>query len=163
MKKLLIILVLFSFINTADIKQPIKIESIHSEFPFLSDLIYVESRGYHKARSHKNAIGIMQITQPVLDDYNTFSGNNALCISDMYVKEKCMKVGIWQLRRLRKYYNRCDIKTVSAYNTGIGNTDSGMINFAYCFEILGTNRVLDWLGDRKVRPWKGTVTCYYVE
>lgn len=163
MRKLIIFLLLFTYIKTAGVNCPIGIESIYTEFPYLPALIYEESKGYHRAKSHKNAIGIMQVTESVKDDYNTFSTNKDVTMDDMYIKDKCMKVGIWQLRRLSKYYSNCTVKTVSAYNMGMGNTDSGVINFKYCFLILGTNYVLDWLGDRKVRPWKNTVTCYYVE
>lgn len=131
------------------------------DFAYLERLIWVESKNDPKAKSHKGAIGLMQITKPVLDDYYTFGGVR-YTMADMYDPAKNIEVGVWQLRRLKKYYG-CEIKTVSAFNTGMGNCDSGMINFQYTFLVLGTNKVIRWLDGRKVTPWKGTTTCYIVE
>lgn len=133
---------------------------IDNKFPYLEKLIWVESRNNPNAVSHKQAVGLMQITQVVLDDYYTFAGIR-YSLKEMKDVKKNLEVGKWQLSRLKKYYN-CDIKTVSSFNMGAGNTDAGIINFAYTFAILGTNRVMKWVGDRKLKPWKGTRTCYYV-
>ncbi len=157
--KYLIALLVLSFATPIDYRKVGKVKA--NEFPYLERLIWVESRNNPKARSHKGAVGLMQITKPVLEDYYTFGGVH-YTMADMIDPKKNIEVGVWQLRRLKKYYG-CDIRTVSAYNLGIGHSDDGIVNFQYCFLILGTNRVTKWLDGRKVTPWRGTKTCYIVE
>ena len=157
--KYLIALLVLAFATPIDYRKTYKIKA--NDLYYLDRLIWVESRNDPKAKSKIGAVGLMQITKPVLDDYYTFGGVH-YTMDEMTDPKKNMEVGIWQLRRLKKYYG-CDIKTVSAYNLGIGNTDNGIINFQFTFLILGTNRVTKWLDGRKVTPWRGTKTCYIVE
>lgn len=132
--------------------------------PYLERLIWVESRGKETAVSHKNAKGVMQIMDSVLEDHNTFHDcGNKYTEEQLFDKSINTHIGVWQLKRLNKMFDGCDVRTVSAYNTGATWTQNGVLNFRYLFLVLGTNRTMAFVGDRKVRSFKGSINCYYVE
>ena len=132
----------------------------YNSIPFINKLIYVESRNNPLALSHKGAVGLMQIMPSVVEDYNTFAGGE-YTIDDMYKIKDNLKVGVWHLKRLRKYYEN-DIKAVSAYNMGFGNQNNNIYNLKYCIDILGRDRVYKYLEGKKTKAWKGKKSCYIV-
>ncbi len=167
MKKLLILPLLCGVLYTdkADLRGGCDHTREYEGKPYINRLIWHESKGKTRAYSRKGAIGYMQIMPKdgALDDYNTFNTNgDKFTAKDLWNKEINKKIGFWYYERLGRYYEGDKVKQVSAYNMGFGNTDSGAINFDYVFRIMGTNKVLTWLDGRKVKPWKGTTSVYYV-
>lgn len=130
---------------------------------YLDRLIFVESSNNPRATSDKNAKGLMQIMDVVVQDHNTFCDcGKQYTHNQMYDIKNNLHVGIWQLKRLDKYHDGCEIKTVSSYNMGQRHTDENIYNIDYLFRILGTNRTLVWLKGKKTKSWKGSYRAYHV-
>lgn len=128
--------------------------------PYLNRLVWAESRGKTNAKSHRGAIGLMQITQPALDDYKTFEGVE-YTLNDMYNDYHNVKVGTWYIERLRKSFTN-EVEVVSAYNMGFGNGKNNIINVDYASSILGKERVLQYLKGKSCTSWKGTWKVWVV-
>ena len=127
----------------------------------LSRLIEVESSGNPLAVSKKEARGLMQITEPLLQDYITHTSVE-YTMDDMYSPYHNVVVGTWHLNRLTKIFNN-DVAVVSSYNMGIRYGRSNIYNLSYVSAILGKDRVIQFTKGKKVRSWKGTWRVWYVE
>ena len=97
----------------------------------ISSLIQAESSGNPTATSIKGARGLMQITQPALDDFNLYQ-KKSYVMDDMFDEGKNREVGRWYFAdRIPKMLNAYQIEdTVEnrlwAYNAGIGNVRKGI-------------------------------------
>lgn len=86
----------------------------------------IESGGNSKAVSFKSAVGIMQITQPCLDDYNK-AFKTKYSLNDMFNIYLNKKVSIWYLKkRIPELLKKSKIKislinVLICYNAGIQN------------------------------------------
>lgn len=94
-------------------------------------VVMEESAGNPLAASIKGARGLMQITEPALDDYNTYN-RQKMTMDDMWDEEKNKTVGEWYLAdripKMLKYY-KIPVTTENilwAYNAGIGNVVKGI-------------------------------------
>lgn len=92
----------------------------------------VESSGNPLAKSLKGAVGLMQITQPALEDYNKANATT-LSMDDMMDASPNRKVGRWYLSRqvpkmLQAYGMPVTLENVLwAYNAGIGRVVKGVM------------------------------------
>lgn len=105
------------------------------DFPLLQDvfaIITIESSWDPEAKSPAGAIGLMQITQPALDQINMIYATN-FTMEDMLRPDRNIWTGIrylrWVYKTLSRFVN-AHILAVLAYNWGIGN-------------------VLDWIAGKK--------------
>jgi soluble lytic murein transglycosylase len=95
-------------------------------------VIDVESSRNPRATSIKGARGLMQITQPALDDYNNYTGAGHT-MDEMYDPEINTKVGKWYLASripsmLRSYKLPVTPDNVLwAYNGGIGRVKKNIM------------------------------------
>lgn len=95
-------------------------------------MIQVESTGNPMAISVKGARGLMQITKPALDDWNTYNSVK-YNMDDMYDKDKNIQVSNWYLtRRIPSMLRTYGIKDTLdnrlwAYNAGIGRVRKGIL------------------------------------
>jgi hypothetical protein len=86
----------------------------------------IESGGNSKVVSFKSAVGIMQITQPCLDDYNK-AFKTKYSLNDMFNIYLNKKVSIWYLKkRIPELLKKSKIKislinVLICYNAGIQN------------------------------------------
>ena len=88
-------------------------------------LIYAESRGKYWAKSHKGAIGLMQITPIALKDYRRRT-KSTFTMGMMINSNANKKVGISHLNHLLSQYDNNYVYAVNAYNMGKGNMDKGL-------------------------------------
>lgn len=97
----------------------------------LNAIIFAESSGNKLALSSKGARGLMQITQPALDDYNTFH-TEKMSMDDMYEGTKNRTVGNWYFnKRIPQMLKHFKIEDTTenrlwSYNAGIGNVVKGI-------------------------------------
>ena len=92
----------------------------------VSSVISVESHGDPNAYNEKSgAVGLMQITSVVLEEYNQFAPSGDI---DLYNAFDNIVLGAWYLHRLHEHYG-CDTieKILMAYNAGI--TRCKKVNF----------------------------------
>jgi soluble lytic murein transglycosylase-like protein len=88
----------------------------------LSVIIHTESRHKSTAISSMNAVGLMQITQPCLDDYQRVTGIKYTLNDVLYDIEKNLEVGCWYLNRVMTLYGpMTDEQLYCIYNAGYGN------------------------------------------
>jgi soluble lytic murein transglycosylase len=84
----------------------------------ISAIIFVESRFNTKARSHKGALGLMQI----MPETGAWAAEKLLWKDfsdrDLLNPEKNMKIGIWYLAYLKRQYNQNEYLALASYNAG---------------------------------------------
>lgn len=97
---------------------------------FVLAIIKTESKFKSDARSQKNAIGLMQITEDTgkwiaekmdLTDYTT---------DKLYEEEYNIKMGCWYLNNLREEFSDTDL-VIAAYNAGRGRVSEWLLNSEY--------------------------------
>ena len=121
----------FTLYSTVKMLYPLKYTELVSRYseqydldPYLvTAVINVESNFRPDAVSHKNAIGLMQISEKTgkwaagklkVENYGT---------DDLYVPETNIRLGCWYLSTLYKQYGNMDL-ALAAYNGGSGNVSS---------------------------------------
>lgn len=94
----------------------------------IEKIIQIESGGDVNAYNPKsNARGLMQITQPVIDDWNSTHKEQNFRLEFMFTPDINKLVGTWYLNEripsMFKAYNipDCEMTRLIAYNWGIGN------------------------------------------
>lgn len=98
---------------------------------FVLAVIKTESKFDEDAKSHKNAVGLMQITVATGEwaakemGYSTFSKEN------LYDEEYNIRMGCWYLKRLKDTFDGDLDLTVAAYNAGPTNVQSWLQNEKY--------------------------------
>jgi soluble lytic murein transglycosylase len=84
----------------------------------ISAIIFVESRFNAGARSHKGALGLMQIMPPT----GAWVAGKLLWKNfsdrDLLDPDKNLKVGIWYIAYLKRQYNQNDYLALASYNAG---------------------------------------------
>lgn len=100
--------------------------------PYLvSAVIWTESRFNPEAKSHKNAMGLMQITPQTgqwAADMLKLEGFN---VDDLYDPELSIRLGCWYLDRLRTQFNGNMDIALAAYNGGSGNVSKWLKDTRY--------------------------------
>ena len=123
--------VLLNFSEETESNQPLEYA-----LRLTTSLISVESSWISSNVSHRGAVGLMQITQPALDDYNQ-KNKTQLTLTNMFDGKLNVKVGMWYFwERLVPYYNG-DVKlALHSYNMGMGNLKKGKSNAIYVQRIM---------------------------
>ena len=81
-------------------------------------IIFVESRFNTEARSHKGALGLMQImpqTGVWVADQLMWKGFSS---RDLLDPDKNLKIGIWYIAYLKRQYKQNDYLALASYNAG---------------------------------------------
>jgi soluble lytic murein transglycosylase-like protein len=116
--------------------QHIKANSPEQYKYLVGAVIAIESGGKSEAVSYSNAIGLMQITKIVLDEYNKVTGSK-LSVSDLTNPNVNIQVGVWYIDRLINYYDFDVFNAMRAYNAGIGSArKDGNIADDYAVKVL---------------------------
>ena len=135
MKKLIFvwIILLYNLISNAHIS--FTIDEIYFQ-RITYRLIQKESQGKIKAVSHKDAYGLYQITDVLLQDFKTFYGIRYR-LKDMFDPIKSHNVYVWQMARLGKCSwattNKNDlwVYKINSWLMGRANTLGGRFNNEY--------------------------------
>lgn len=123
---------------------------------FVLSVIMAESGFRTNATSHKNAMGLMQITEDTgqwiaeqmdLKDYTS---------DKLYDEEYNIKMGCWYLNNLREEFNDVDL-FVAAYNAGRGNVKEWLNNKEYSQD----GKTLDYIPYKETKQYVDKVKTYY--
>jgi len=109
----------------------------------ISRIIMAESSGNPSAVSEKGAVGLYQVSQPVLDDWNREYPSMYFTLKDMYNPEKCRIVASWYMNvkipdyiKSETYLLDSNVNRLIAYHAGIGNLRSGKIGLETIIYVL---------------------------
>jgi soluble lytic murein transglycosylase-like protein len=99
--------------------------------------------GNPKARSHKDAVGVMQVRAVVLREYFRLEKKVPIQWSDNTIERVLeipavnIQLGCWLLAHMKKRYKGDIVKTVSRYNTGmsVARINSGYVTKVF-LEVL---------------------------
>ena len=133
---LAIIFILLKIVRLQDIilKQiyPIKyqeyVEKYSEEYEVDKYIIYAiikaESNFDTNVQSQKGAKGLMQLMEDTAEEMANTVQVEILSEEDLFDAEKNVNLGIAYYAYLLEYYNRSTTLALTAYNAGMGNTDS---------------------------------------
>lgn len=120
-------------------------------------VIKTESKFNEDAKSHKNAVGLMQITVETAEwaakemGYSTFSKEN------LYDEEYNIRMGCWYLRRLNDIFDGDIDLTIAAYNAGPTNVQSWLQNKKYSLN----GKSIDYIPFGETKKYVDKVDTYY--
>jgi soluble lytic murein transglycosylase-like protein len=102
-------------------------------------VIAIESGGNPAAKSPAGAVGLMQIMQPALDDYNAAHASDYQLAQLAALPQANVRVGYWYLRKLELDHGLSRFDALRAYNVGIGHVrrdPSGELGATYAAKVL---------------------------
>lgn len=97
----------------------------------MASVIKAESSFNSDARSHKNAKGLMQITEETAYDIATQMGIEGYDVSMLHEPEVNIAMGCWYLNDLSKEFNGNMDLVLAAYNAGRGNVQKWLKDNRY--------------------------------
>jgi len=120
-------------------------------------VIKAESSFNPKAKSGKNAIGLMQITERTGMWGAETIGIEGFSKEDLYDPETNIRIGCWYIKQLmNEFSNRIDL-VLAAYNGGSGNVSEWLKNVKYS----KTGQELDVIPFRETEMFVKKVKNYY--
>lgn len=120
-------------------------------------VIKAESSFNHKAKSKKNAMGLMQITRQTAMWGADSLGIEGFSVEELYDPETNIRIGCWYIRQLMKEFNNQTDLVLAAYNGGSGNVSEWLKNVNYS----KTGRELDVIPFRETEMFVKKVKNYY--
>jgi soluble lytic murein transglycosylase len=124
---------------------------------FVLAVIKTESKFDEDAKSHKNAVGLMQITVQTAEWAAKEMGYSTFSKEDLYDEKYNIRMGCWYLRRLNDTFDGDFDLTVAAYNAGPTNVQSWLQNEKY-----STNgKSIDYIPFGETKKYVDKVNVYY--
>lgn len=120
-------------------------------------VIKTESKFDDDAHSHKNAVGLMQITIDTGEWAAKEMGYSKFSKEDLYNEEYNIKMGCWYLRRLNDTFNKDMDLTIAAYNAGPTNVQSWLVNRNYSAD----GKSVDYIPFGETKKYVDKVNAYY--
>ena len=120
-------------------------------------VIKTESKFDDDAHSHKNAVGLMQITVETGEWAAKEMGYNTFSKEDLYDEEYNIKMGCWYLRRLNDTFDKDLDLTIAAYNAGPTNVQSWLENRQYSSD----GKSVDYIPFGETKKYVDKVNTYY--
>lgn len=120
-------------------------------------VIKTESKFDDDAHSHKNAVGLMQITVETGEWAAKEMGYTTFAKEDLYDIEYNIRMGCWYLRRLNDTFNNDLILTIAAYNAGPNNVQSWLDNSKYSSD----GKCIDYIPFGETKKYVDKVNTYY--
>lgn len=120
-------------------------------------VIKTESKFDDDAHSHKNAVGLMQITVDTGQWAAKEMGYNTFSKEDLYNEEYNIKMGCWYLRRLNDTFDKDMDLTIAAYNAGPTNVQSWLDNRKYSSD----GKSVDYIPFGETKKYVDKVNTYY--
>lgn len=107
---------------------------------FVLSVIKAESDFNPKAKSHKDAYGLMQITESTAKDIAKKIDLENFTKDDLYNPEINIKMGTWYLNDLYKEFRDWDL-VISAYNAGRGNVNKWLDDTEYSKDGISVQKI----------------------
>lgn len=124
---------------------------------FVLAVIKTESKFDDDAHSHKNAVGLMQITVETGGWAAKEMGYSTFSKEDLYDEEYNIRMGCWYLRRLNDTFNKDLDLTIAAYNAGPTNVQSWLDNEKYSSD----GKSIDYIPFGETKKYVDKVNTYY--
>ncbi|AWK49752.1 lytic transglycosylase [Clostridium beijerinckii] len=124
---------------------------------FVLAVIKTESKFDDNAQSHKNAVGLMQITVETGAWAAKEMGFNTFSKDDLYNEEYNIRMGCWYLRRLNDTFDGDLDLTIAAYNAGPTNVNTWLENEKYSSD----GKSIDYIPFGETKKYVDKVDTYY--
>ena len=124
---------------------------------FVLAVIKTESNFDDDAHSHKNAVGLMQITVETGQWAAKEMGFSTFSKDDLYDEEYNIRMGCWYLRRLNDIFNKDLDLTIAAYNAGPTNVQTWLDNEKYSSD----GKSIDYIPFGETKKYVDKVNTYY--
>ena len=124
---------------------------------FVLAVIKTESKFDEDAKSHKNAVGLMQITVQTAEWAAKEMGYSTFSKEDLYDEEYNIRMGCWYLRRLNDIFNGDLDLTIAAYNAGPTNVQSWLQDEKYS----SNGKSIDYIPFGETKKYVDKVNTYY--
>lgn len=124
---------------------------------FVLSVMKTESKFDENAHSHKNAVGLMQITVETGEWASKQMGNKSFSKDDLYNEEYNIKMGCWYLRWLGDMFDNNIDLMVAAYNAGPTNVQKWLENMEYS----SNGKELEYIPFGETKKYVDKVNTYY--
>ena len=124
---------------------------------FVLAVIKTESKFDDDAHSHKNAVGLMQITVETGEWAAKELGFSTFSKDDLYDEEYNIRMGCWYLRRLNDIFDGDLDLTIAAYNAGPTNVQTWLDNEKYSSD----GKSIDYIPFGETKKYVDKVNTYY--
>jgi len=124
---------------------------------FVLAVIKTESKFDEDAKSHKNAVGLMQITVQTAEWAAKEMGYSTFSKEDLYDEKYNIRMGCWYLRRLNDMFNGDLDLTIAAYNAGPTNVQSWLQDEKYS----SNGKSIDYIPFGETKKYVDKVNTYY--
>lgn len=124
---------------------------------FVLSVIKTESKFDDNAHSHKNAVGLMQITVETGEWAADKMGYSTFSKDDLYDEQYNIKMGCWYLRWLGDMFNNNRDLMVAAYNAGPTNVQNWLNDKEYS----SNGRELEYIPFGETKKYVDKVNTYY--
>lgn len=124
---------------------------------FVLAVIKTESKFDDDAHSHKNAVGLMQITVETGEWAAKEMGFSTFSKDDLYNEEYNIRMGCWYLRRLNDTFDGDLYLTIAAYNAGPTNVQKWLENEKYSSD----GKSIDYIPFGETKKYVDKVNTYY--
>ena len=124
---------------------------------FVLAVIKTESKFDDDAHSHKNAVGLMQITVETGEWAAKEMGFTTFSKDDLYDEEYNIRMGCWYLRRLNDTFDGDLDLTIAAYNAGPTNVQTWLDNEKYSSD----GKSIDYIPFGETKKYVDKVNTYY--
>lgn len=162
---LLIIIILGVFFGVEKYIFPIKYEDYVMKYSeeynldpyFVLSVMKAESNFDPNAKSNRNAIGLMQITEETGSDIAKWMPLKDYDESKLYDEEYNIMMSCWYLNDLNEEFNNNETLVLAAYNAGRGNVNEWLSNKEYSKD--GEN--LDYIPFAETKKYVDKIEVYY--
>ena len=124
---------------------------------FVLSVIKSESNFDDNAHSHKNAVGLMQITVETGEWAANEMGYTTFFKDDLYDEQYNIRMGCWYLRWLGDMFNNNRDLMVAAYNAGPTNVQNWLENEDYS----SNGKELEYIPFGETKKYVDKVNTYY--
>lgn len=142
-------------------KYPEYVDTYSSEYDldplFVLAVMKTESNFNESAHSHKDAVGLMQITGNTGEWIADEIGLIGFSKDDLYNEEVNIQMGCWYLRRLMDMFNGDKDLAIAAYNAGPTNVSSWLENEEYSLN----GESLHYIPFGETKKYVDKVNVYY--
>ena len=94
-------------------------------------VIKVESKFQHDVRSHRGAVGLMQLMPDTADWIAQRLGERDYTETELHDPDRNIRYGIWYLADLEEEFKGNDVLALAAYNAGRGNVKGWMEEYGW--------------------------------
>lgn len=94
-------------------------------------VIKVESKFQHDVRSHRGAVGLMQLMPDTAEWIAQRLGERDYTDTELHDPDRNLRYGIWYLADLEEEFKGNDVLALAAYNAGRGNVREWMEDYGW--------------------------------